>query len=198
MPYPDIRVVRTRSLLKQALLSLMLETCFDRITIKDLAGRAGINRVTFYTHYNDKEALLLELVEEKLKEYEAFFQLEPAASETPQAVQIRQIAMTVRHVRENALFYQVVLLTDDAADLAARMQERLSGALHRALLDSSLEPSELDLRLYSHWTMGGILSVFRDWLRNGLQEDDPAIVRQIALLTWPGSPSGILRAVNQA
>lgn len=54
----DPRILRTRKLLQQALVTLMKERKFDTITVQDIAEAATINRATFYDHYPDKFALL--------------------------------------------------------------------------------------------------------------------------------------------
>lgn len=54
----DPRVKRTRELLKQALISLMMEKSFQAITVQDIAQKATVNRVTFYAHFADKFELL--------------------------------------------------------------------------------------------------------------------------------------------
>jgi len=54
----DPRVVRTRGALDDALKSLLMERRFDEITVQDIAGRAGVNRATFYAHFQDKYDLL--------------------------------------------------------------------------------------------------------------------------------------------
>jgi AcrR family transcriptional regulator len=64
----DPRVTRTRQLLHQALLELMMEKSFQAITIQDIADRATVNRVTFYAHFQDKFALLEYSVREMFKE----------------------------------------------------------------------------------------------------------------------------------
>ena len=55
----DRRVRRTRELLRSALLSLIMEKGYERITVQDILDRADVGRSTFYAHYRDKEALLL-------------------------------------------------------------------------------------------------------------------------------------------
>jgi AcrR family transcriptional regulator len=64
----DPRVTRTRQLLHQALLGLMMEKSFQAITIQDIADRATVNRVTFYAHFQDKYALLEYSIREMFKE----------------------------------------------------------------------------------------------------------------------------------
>jgi AcrR family transcriptional regulator len=54
----DRRVRRTRELLRSALLALIMEKGYDRITVQDILDRADVGRSTFYAHYRDKEDLL--------------------------------------------------------------------------------------------------------------------------------------------
>lgn len=55
----DRRVRRTRRILHEALIALILEKGYDRITVQDVLDRADIGRSTFYAHYRDKEDLLV-------------------------------------------------------------------------------------------------------------------------------------------
>ncbi|WP_409295914.1 TetR/AcrR family transcriptional regulator [Peribacillus sp. SCS-26] len=68
--HPDLRVVRTKESIKNALIELIGEKGFEGITVKDITTRARINRSTFYTHYQDKYQLLAKCEEELLKEME--------------------------------------------------------------------------------------------------------------------------------
>ena len=54
----DPRVLRTRQLLLQAFSDLFSEKGFHGITVQDITERARVNRGTFYTHFEDKYALL--------------------------------------------------------------------------------------------------------------------------------------------
>jgi AcrR family transcriptional regulator len=56
---PDRRVQRTRRQLHQALLSRILEKKYEAITVQDILDRADIGRSTFYTHFRDKDELLV-------------------------------------------------------------------------------------------------------------------------------------------
>ncbi len=58
-PKTDRRIQRTRQLLREALIALILEKGYDAITVQDILNRANMGRSTFYTHYRDKEDLLL-------------------------------------------------------------------------------------------------------------------------------------------
>ena len=49
----DLRVVRTRRHIQEACLALRAQEPLERITVKELAARAEINKATFYLHYRD-------------------------------------------------------------------------------------------------------------------------------------------------
>jgi AcrR family transcriptional regulator len=68
MPVPvhssDPRVKRTRQLLQEAMIALLAERGFHEITVQDIAGRATVNRATFYAHFTDKYDLMDSCVRE--------------------------------------------------------------------------------------------------------------------------------------
>ena len=54
----DLRIIKTKKVLFDALISLLEEMPFEEIKISDICDRALINRSTFYSHYQDKYELL--------------------------------------------------------------------------------------------------------------------------------------------
>src|ERR1700736_2924895 len=64
----DPRVVRTRQMLREALVASILEQGCDATNIQDITDRAGLRRATFYLHYTDKEDLLLSIMRDMLDE----------------------------------------------------------------------------------------------------------------------------------
>ena len=96
----DPRITRTRQLLHQALLELMVEKSFEAITIQDIAGRATVNRVTFYSHFQDKYALLEYSIREMFKE-RLRKQLSESAPFTPDnlAILIRAVSEFLREIQ---------------------------------------------------------------------------------------------------
>lgn len=60
----DLRVQKTKKILKDKFKEMFLEMDYSKITIKELCERSSINRRTFYLHYDTIEDLLLEVLEE--------------------------------------------------------------------------------------------------------------------------------------
>ena len=48
----DLRIVKTRTNIKNSLIDLLAEKNVSKITVTELAEKAMINRKTFYRHYN--------------------------------------------------------------------------------------------------------------------------------------------------
>ncbi len=63
----DPRAKRTRLLLQQALGEMLTEQSFASVTIADITRRAGVNRATFYAHFQDKDDLLEWTLREKCR-----------------------------------------------------------------------------------------------------------------------------------
>lgn len=54
----DRRVARTRAMLHQTLMSLILKQGYEAITIRNICEAANVGRSTFYTHYTSKDDLM--------------------------------------------------------------------------------------------------------------------------------------------
>jgi len=56
---PDRRVRQSRERLHRALVALILESGWDRVSVRAICARARVGRSTFYVHFADKEDLLV-------------------------------------------------------------------------------------------------------------------------------------------
>ena len=52
-PWIDV-LRRTRQLLREALVELILEKGYDAVTVQDVLDRADVGRSTFYAHYREQ------------------------------------------------------------------------------------------------------------------------------------------------
>ena len=58
----------TKKAINQAFLDILAEKPLEKITVRDITERCGINRNTFYYHYQDMPALIEEIVTEESSE----------------------------------------------------------------------------------------------------------------------------------
>jgi AcrR family transcriptional regulator len=68
---PNVRVRRTRALLRQALVELVEDRGFDRVTVGELTSRAMVSRAAFYRNYRDKYDLVEQVFDEAIAEMTA-------------------------------------------------------------------------------------------------------------------------------
>ena len=62
----DRRVEKSQNLLREALKSLVSEKDYDQIAVQEIIDRANVGRSTFYTHFRDKDELLVSGIHEML------------------------------------------------------------------------------------------------------------------------------------
>ena len=63
----DKRIVKTKRSLKKALTDMLEKEDFEHISITELCRKAEVSRITFYSHYSDKYALVDEIFNDMLK-----------------------------------------------------------------------------------------------------------------------------------
>ena len=66
-PAQDRRIEKTKTLLHEALGSLIREKPYDSIVIQEILDRANVGRSTFYMHFRDKDELLVSSIHDLLR-----------------------------------------------------------------------------------------------------------------------------------
>lgn len=77
----DKRILKTKQALKLTLIEMMKEQSFQKIKVKDLCERANTSKLTFYTHYDDKYALLHDVAADM--EREVFIKYQELQAQDP-------------------------------------------------------------------------------------------------------------------
>ena len=63
----DRRIAKTKKCFKDTLVRMLDKESFEHISITDLCREADISRITFYSHYSDKYALVEEIFSDMLE-----------------------------------------------------------------------------------------------------------------------------------
>lgn len=125
---PDRRVNRTRRLLREALMQLVVEKGYDAVTIEDITDLAELGRTTFYLHYKDKEDLLLESIDAIADEltthiYHEIQTRETSLDDNNNPNQFRPIVFVFEHARDNRMLYQIILRGEGSTIAASRIRK---------------------------------------------------------------------------
>ena len=182
----DARVRRTCDALGDALIALMQEKPFDTITVQDVLDRAHVSRSTFYSHYSDKDDLLMSDADE-------FFQaLSMALSEHgDKSDRVFPVREFFAHLSDVQPFFKALVKSgkyQENMDLArghfARGIERRLTELPRS---QSIPPHELPAIAFTH--AGALLSLLAWWLDRGMRESPAEMDQLFHRMVWNGVSS---------
>lgn len=163
----------TKRAIKASFRKLLDERPLSRITVKDIAADCGINRNTFYYHYEDIPALLMEIIkdnmDEILREYPAFDSFEQCVETAIHtAIENRRIVMHIYNSINRNLYEQFIWELSKYA---------VAHYIDTAFPDRKISPDdrEMIIRYYKCECFG----IVTDWLENGMNEDAVRYFRRI-------------------
>jgi len=177
----DRRVQRTRKLLRDALMSLILDEGFDAISIQDITEKANLGRATFYLHYKEKEELLTDLMDQLIVE---FLSQVPQISEGKWWMDdTKAITKLFDFAAEHYDLYRILLI--GKGGIAASRQLQSSIAEHiQASIQQEIEEGDSELAapmtfIANHFA-GSLLSTIYWWLESDLSysADELAVMVQ--------------------
>jgi AcrR family transcriptional regulator len=158
MAMADRRVKRTQRLLAEALISLTLEQGYDAVSIRDITERADIAYATFFRHYDDKDALLDEVVDVILSDMSQLLQPGPIAAEHQAAVGIQ----IFEYVQAHSELCHVLL--------GSRGKDRLIEKLQSAKQDIPLlnTSGHIPPEIANYHFMSAGIELIQWWLDHGM------------------------------
>ncbi len=180
----DPRVIRTRQLLRDALVSLIAEKGFDAITVQDIADRATLNRATFYLHYQDKHDLLIKSLHDAIDELVADIgPIEENAQLLVDGPQ-RPIVQVFQHVAQHARFYQVMMGAEGVPAFIAGVRDYMAVITLRwlSVLQPVPEKSVVPLEIVANSLSWSLLGVLIWWLDHDLPQSPEYMAEQFRLL----------------
>ena len=179
----DARVRRTRDALGDALVALMQEKPFETITVQDVLDRAQVSRSTFYSHYSDKDDLLMSDAEEFFESIS--MALSVHGDKSDRVFPVREFFV---HLSDVQPFYKALVKSgkfQENMDLArghfARGIERRLSELPRGKL---IPPNQLSAIAFTH--AGALLSLLTWWLDRGMRESPQEMDELFHRMIWNG------------
>lgn len=145
-----------RERIKLALLDLMAEKPFEKVSIVDITKRAEVSRATYYHYYYEQREVLEDAIDDLVGELmEAFAALETASPESFRA----STAAVNDRIYENRTELKTVLSSPVAAPLIERRYRETCSAYceglaqHLSLGDTSFHNQMFDYIFDGYWGM---------------------------------------------
>lgn len=165
----DRRIQKTRKLLQEALISLILEKSYESISVQDILDRANVGRSTFYTHFENKDELLISGVHHDLR---GMLQTAQAAASTVSAKPYEKVigfSLTMfEHAYEYRGVWKALLVSQAGAIVRQNIHEMLAELIRdgyrKEFQRRRKADSEVPFELLVHFLAATFMSVMSWWL----------------------------------
>lgn len=172
----DRRVQRTKQVLFNALMKLVSEKPYDKITVQEILEQANVGRTTFYTHFQSKEDLFLSSHEHIFQQLCSSFFLETGELR-PEPSAALVAFLTINQQSRNTYFY--LLGGGDRGEIARLLIDRiaryLGEHLHRYYQETQ---SRIPFSILSMQVASSLITLNQWWM----EKRSPYGVREIAAL----------------
>lgn len=178
----DRRVIRTKQMLKETLLTLLVDKNYSDITVNDICNLAQYSRVTFYTHYEDKKTLLDEMIQEKLNGlFESIYKSNTKGNTFVKVTIDSWIINLFRFINENADFFHLVYARKIVHTAFENLYRGIWKFLNEEMTITYNIPlkTELNQEAYIHYLSSAVLSVIHYWIREGFAYSPKYMSKQL-------------------
>ncbi len=184
----DYRVVLTQKMFKTAFLQLLKEKPIQDITIRELCSVAGVNRGTFYSHYQDIYELLEQI------EKEMFDELQKTLSDYEEAKENSFYVELFRFFQNNSEMCTILLDKNSDREFVEKLLAYGKQIFLKTNAVDNINPRYLEL--FYEYVANGCIRVLSSWIKSGMKESVEEIADLMENIVVRGS-MGLLKYVGQ-
>lgn len=189
----ESKYYNTACLMDEALLSLLETKPYDYISVKEICQRAGVNRSTFYLHYESVDDLLNESLAYMFDKLNALYDEEKKAKIQSKTrndlflVTPEYILPYLEFLRENVRIFMVVAEKPGAFKVQQYFDRVYSDVLAPIL--GRFEVGEAERRYLLAFYLSGMHAIILQWLRGGCVEP-PEFIAGLLMKYTPHGEAG--------
>lgn len=151
--------------MEQAMLELMNCFPFEKITVKTICDRAGVNRSTFYTHYSDIYDMI-EQMENNLRK--KLMERYPVPGSV-KPLSVESFLPFLIFIREHKDFYRIALKTRREFPIKQGFESLWNQIIKPLCLKAGIT-SEKEMMFYWIGFQAGFTMILRYWVENDCTE----------------------------
>ncbi len=161
---PDRRIQRTRKVLHAALIELILEKGFDKVTVQDVIQRANVGRSTFYSHYKDIEDLFLSGFENLWSLFEQHL-----TGQSVEKAGVWDLSLVVfQHAQSYTGVYRALVGKQGGNLMSTHMHKYLSALMRETLKDQWDASKQVPLEIVVHHLASSLIALLTWWVEHDL------------------------------
>ncbi|MFD0590989.1 TetR/AcrR family transcriptional regulator [Paenibacillus sp. GCM10027627] len=179
----DRRIVRSKLALKESLLTLMSEKSFSAISITEIVERANYNRGTFYTHYENKEALLDDVISELIDELVESFRAPYGDVDVFRVDELSANSVKIfEHIHDRASVYTTLFHSEVLPLIKEKMFTTIKKLSSEEL---EQETDSINRELLMVYSIHALMGLVFHWIESGFQYT-PAYMQDqlIRIINW--------------
>lgn len=166
-PKVDPRVRRTRRLLREAMVALIMEKDYGSITIRNITERAEVAYITFFRHFESLDDLLMEVLEEGLVELQSH--VETLAEQSETAGLETEGRLIFEYIQQNADFFRILFKSQSAVRIRKRVVQMMTAIFERSCWPLTKADNQMTIRILSNHLATSLLALIEWWLDNHMQ-----------------------------
>lgn len=174
------RISKSKKELKDALILLMEQKDFKRITITDIVTLADLNRGTFYKHYHSQEELLNELIDDVMEDLVRSFK-EPYLH-TDKFIISELTTTNIRifeHVASYSNFYTIIVNSNVLPGFQNRICDILKQLAQQDLSIVTNANMRINSDLFSSYSAYALFGLIIEWVKSGFKYTPKHMAEQL-------------------
>lgn len=172
--------IRSKNLIKKALVKLMHEKELARITVSDVIREADISRGTFYAHYTDINSVIEQIENEELKKLLAFVDsFKGADLKNPTTVFLRSVC---EYLAQDMEYYRMIIKTNIVHNFLHRLINIFYEKTVKSILEANESVSATGADIYLSYTSAGASMVIISWLNGDITATPKEVAEKLSKL----------------
>jgi AcrR family transcriptional regulator len=158
----DPRVRRTRRLLREALVSLILKKDFASISIREVTDRAEVAYITFYRHYESLDQLLMEVLDEGLAELMGY--VETLAKQSETSALETEGRLIFEYIQSRADLFRILFKSQSVTRIRKKVVENIALVFQKSCLPIAQSRDQVTIAITSNHIATSLLALIEWWL----------------------------------
>lgn len=166
------KIINTKKSLSKSLIYLLSKNSITEIDVSQLCTYAGVNRTTFYKHYNSLYDLLNELINEFFKKIEILF-LKVNENENTTS----KIAFLLKYLKQNREFVSVIMNNNTLTTISQRL---ITLDFIDSLIKTNIQYRKsvyINDNYYIDFIISGWYAVIKRWVNENCALDENTLAR---------------------
>lgn len=160
----DPRVRRTRRLLRDALVLLMLEKDFASISIREITERAEVAYITFFRHYESLDQLLMEVLDEGLGEL--MTRIETLAKQSDTSNLETEGRLIFEYIGQKADLFRILFKSQSVTRVRKKVVRNIAAVFQKSCLPLARSGNQTTTAMLSNHIATSLLALIEWWLDN--------------------------------